>query len=99
MPSDWSRDRRFILFTRAFGPSNSDLFAYSVDRKIAEPILQTSFLESTARLSNDGRWLAYFSNESGENEVYLRRFTVAADGKPSLGTKRRVSTSGGSVPH
>ena len=41
--------------------------------------------------------MAYVSNESGQNEVYVRPFTIA-DGKPSVGPKWRVSTAGGVVP-
>ena len=41
--------------------------------------------------------MVYVSNESGQNEVYVRPFTIA-DGKPSVGAKWRVSTTGGFVP-
>jgi len=74
------------------------VYALSVDRKSAEPLLRTSFLELNPRLSVDGRWLAYVSNESGQNEVYVRPFVVDTDGKPSLGAKWRASTSGGGAP-
>ena len=101
-PTDWSRDGRFILFTqlrsRSLDPNSLDLFALSVEQKLVQPLLQTPFAESGARLSADGRWMAYVSNESGQNEVYVRPFTVAADGKPSVGPKWRVSTTGGFVP-
>ena len=97
-PSDWSPDGRFILFTRAPDPSSVDIFALPVEQKLVQPILQTPFAESAARLSPDGRWMAYISNESGQNEVYVRPFTVAADGKASVGAKWRVSTTGGVVP-
>ena len=96
-PSDWSPDGRFILFTRAPDPTNIDIFALSVEQKQVHPILQTPFAESAARLSADGRWMVYVSNESGQNEVYVRPFTIA-DGKPSVGAKWRVSTTGGFVP-
>jgi serine/threonine protein kinase/Tol biopolymer transport system component len=95
-PNDWSPDGRFILFTRASDP-NADIFALSVEQKQVQPVLQTPFAESAARLSADGRWMAYVSNESGQNEVYVRPFTIA-DGKPSVGPKWRVSTTGGVVP-
>jgi Tol biopolymer transport system component len=98
MPNDWSADGRFILFSRAADPSNSDLFALSVEEKVVHTVLQTPFSELAAQLSADGRWMAYVSNESGQNEVYVRPFTIA-DGKPSVGSKWRVSTTGGVVPH
>jgi len=43
------------------------------------------------RYSPDGRWIAYTSDESGRDEVYLQRF-------PELGNKRSVSTDGGVQP-
>ncbi len=99
LPGDWSRDGRYILFTRARDAINSDILALSVDRRAADPLLETPFFESSPRLSADGRWMAYVSSESGQNEVYLRPFIVAADGKPSVGAKWRVSTGGGAAPH
>jgi Tol biopolymer transport system component len=56
-----------------------------------QPLLQTQFNESHAVLSADGRWLAYVSDESGKDEVYVRNF-------PEMGAKRVVSTGGGSYP-
>jgi serine/threonine-protein kinase len=54
-------------------------------------LLGTPFNEWYPALSPDGRWLAYVSNESGQNEVYVRSF-------PDLGNKVLVSQSGGSEP-
>jgi WD40-like Beta Propeller Repeat len=42
-------------------------------------------------LSLDGKWLAYVSDESGRNEVYVQRFHDAS-------TRRQVSQSGGGLP-
>ena len=60
-----------------------------------EPFLQTKFLDHTGRLSPDGRWLAYQSNESGTNEVYVRPFPRPASGE---GGKWQISTGGGTIP-
>jgi Tol biopolymer transport system component len=54
-------------------------------------LLGTRFNEFYPALSPDGRWLAYVSDESGQNEVYVRSF-------PDLGGKVLVSQSGGSEP-
>ena len=53
------------------------------------PYVQTEFREVSARLSPDGRWLAYTSNESNRQEIYVASF-------PAPGGKWQVSTSGGS---
>ena len=55
------------------------------------PYLRTDFDEWDARLSPDGRWVAYQSDETGRAEVYLRSF-------PDGGGKRQVSTQGGAAP-
>jgi eukaryotic-like serine/threonine-protein kinase len=56
------------------------------------PLVQTPFNELNAEVSPDGRWLAYESNESGRNEIYVRPF-------PNVdGGKRQVSTNGGTQP-
>jgi serine/threonine-protein kinase len=54
-------------------------------------VLATSFAEAWPALSPDGKWLAYESNESGQAEVYIRRF----DGS---GGRVQVSLDGGSEP-
>jgi hypothetical protein len=54
-------------------------------------LLATPANEMQARISPDGRWLAYASDESGVLEVYVQRY-------PSLGDKRLVSIGGGGQP-
>ena len=55
------------------------------------PFLQTEFNERGAVFSPDGRWIAYQSDESGQNEIYIRPF-------PGPGGKWQVSTKGGTRP-
>ena len=54
-------------------------------------LLETDFDEISPRLSPDGRWLAYVSDESGEREVYAQRF-------PDGGDKKQVSVNSGTEP-
>ena len=56
-----------------------------------ELILHAEFAEHSAMFSPDGRWIAYVSNESGRDEVYVRTF-------PELQNPTPVSTQGGSEP-
>ena len=62
----------------------------SGERK-AWPILQTAFVETHARISPDGHWLAYDSNENGRQDVYVTTFPQAAGKWP-------VSVGGGGWP-
>ena len=90
-PTDWSRDGRFLAF-QAIGPkTGSDLWIFSVADRKASAYLQTEFTETSARFSPDGRFLAYVSNESGREEVYVQPF-------PGPGGKWQISTSGGAQP-
>jgi Tol biopolymer transport system component len=91
VPSSWSSDGRYVLFTVDAGaPTGLDLWVLPMtgDRKPA-PFLQTARDEQTAAFSPDGRWVAYQSNESGKTEVYVTSF-------PSPSGKWRISTNGGS---
>jgi dipeptidyl aminopeptidase/acylaminoacyl peptidase len=88
----WSADGKFILYTSTGGPTASDLFVLplSGDRKPI-PFVNTQFTETPGQFSPDGKWVAYVSNESGRNEVYVAPF-------PGPGGKRQVSTAGASQP-
>jgi eukaryotic-like serine/threonine-protein kinase len=54
-------------------------------------LLQDSFEKGEFKLSPDGRYIAYNSNESGKTEVYIAAF-------PSMTAHRQVSNAGGGIP-
>jgi Tol biopolymer transport system component len=94
MPSDWSHDGRFLLFTTAgvMASANwatTDIWALPLDgdRKPFS-VVQTSFEDRHAQFSPDGHWIAYESNETGQFEIYVQRF-------PGPGGRQRISTAGG----
>jgi serine/threonine protein kinase len=60
-----------------------------------EQFLKSSFSDAVPTFSPDGRWLAYQSNESGKNEVYVRAFPPPSSGQ---GGKWQVSNNGGGNP-
>ena len=98
LPLDISADGKFLLYQAYGGPrTQSDLWIVPLDGieqgRDRKPIvfLQTEFNETDGRFSPDSRWIAYTSNESGQNEIYLR--TVS----PSNG-RWQVSTAGGRGP-
>jgi len=99
-PSSWSPDGRFLLYqtgnSQAFGGSeNQDIFLLPLTGNPQErtpvPFLQTPFRERNAQFSPDGKWVAYQSNESGRDEVYIQAF-------PSTGAKWQVSNNQGTQP-
>jgi eukaryotic-like serine/threonine-protein kinase len=91
-PTDWSHDGKYIIYDRGTGGSN-EVWALPLegDRK---PFLLVSHPNSgsgQARLSPDGHWLAYMSNESGSLQVYV----IAFGGGQG---KWQVSTTSGGRP-
>jgi hypothetical protein len=54
------------------------------------PVAVSESYEVDAQFSPDGKWAAYTSDESGELQVYVRRWEAA-------GNKLRVSTAGGGM--
>jgi eukaryotic-like serine/threonine-protein kinase len=97
-PIDWSRDGRFILFGRAIPKASLWALPVTGDKKPI-PLVQGQFNAWPGRLSPDGRWLAYVTDESGHNEVCVIPFSPesAAAGKPVPG-KWQISTAGGVQP-
>ena len=56
------------------------------------PLIKSRFREATPRISPDGRWIAYESDESGRSEVFVRPFPEVDQGR------WQVSTEGGEAP-
>lgn len=97
-PNDWSSDGKYVLFSTAIDQTKkSDLWILPMagDRKPI-PYLQTEFDERGGAFSPDMRWIAYVSDESGKNEVYVRPFVEPGtqNASAALG-KWQVSTNGG----
>ena len=89
-PEDWSRDGRFIVYLSPIGGRGIWILPLSSDRK-PFVFLESPFIKDEPHFSPDGRWLAYYSNESGQAEVYVQPF-------PGPGERVRASTDGGSQP-
>jgi Tol biopolymer transport system component len=103
VPSDWSRDGRFILYYETNPKTKNDVWVLPVAEFVAGPagassgepkpfpFLLTEADEFGATISPNGRWMAYVSDESGRYEVYVQSF-------PGGGGKRQVSTGGATAP-
>ena len=90
-PSDWSPDGTLVALT-AFRPgSGADILVYSFETGEVRTHLETEYDEQLAAFSPDGRWLAYESDESGVNEIYVQAF-------PGPGGKWQVSTGEAEMP-
>ena len=89
-PFSWSPDGEVL----AYGESG-DIRLFNLDgldgRDGTSTFTNTPFRESFAKFSPDGRWIAYASDESGKDEVYITSY-------PRPGAKPLISTDGGTDP-
>src|SRR5262249_29905624 len=94
-PTDWTPGGDLILDSSNSTPKTAgDLWMRRVSGTSEEKpavLLQTEFNEVGGRVSPDGRWLAYQSNESRRNEVYVTSF-------PSMKGRWQISADGGRLP-
>jgi Tol biopolymer transport system component len=97
---DWSRDGRFLLYETSGPATGRDLWVAPVtpDGRLAEgaqprPYLQGPFAEWHGRFSPEpnARWVAYQSDETTRNEIYISSF-------PDARKRLQVSSGGGTFP-
>jgi Tol biopolymer transport system component len=97
LPTDWSRDGRFIIYRQQDSKTADDLYALPMTgEKKPIALVNTTAQDTQGQLSPDGRWLAYTSNESGGYAVYVQPFGPGFE-KPITG-KWQISTAGGTQP-
>lgn len=94
---------RLDVFEAVLSP-DAQFIAYQVDTSgadvyyralrgdtTAHPVANSKFLETMARISPDGKWIAFVTDESGMGQVVVQPF-------PGPGARTQVSTQGGSEP-
>jgi serine/threonine-protein kinase len=92
-PYSVSPDGTRLVFREDSRETGQDLkiLTLRAERRV-ESLVQTAFNERNGEISPDGRWLAYQSNESGNDEIYVRPF-------PDVNSGRwQISTGGGRTP-
>jgi serine/threonine-protein kinase len=88
-PSSPGPDPDSILDVRIRPQTSGDIFLMSISGKFQpKPLLATQAYEGGPELSPDGHWILYQSNESGQPEIYVRRF-------PAIDRQWQVSEGGG----
>ena len=90
----WSPDGKWLIFrTDVSSPGSGDILAIRPGIDTAPvPVVATRFTEMAPALSPNGRWLAYVSNETGEDEIYVVPFPNTGAGKWA------ISAGGGTEP-
>jgi Tol biopolymer transport system component len=91
-PGSVTPDGKTVLFWQA-AVSQNDLVTLKLEPRGTPQLFTNSpdFLESSPRVSPNGRWVAYASNESGSVQIHVRPF-------PGPGEVVRVSSDGGNTP-
>ena len=89
---DWTRDGRYLIFGNVVAGKTREEWALPLfgDRKPFAVIPGPSTVQG-AQVSPDGKWIAYASDESGRQEIYVQNF-------PPTGGKWQISTDGGIEP-
>ena len=96
-PDDWSDDGRYVLYEES-ADGQTDLWLMSMSDRKPVPLTRTPFNESSGELSPDARWIAYHSNQTGRDEVYVRPLAPSDIGLLTAGSAYQVSQGGGQHP-
>ena len=92
--TDWSRDGRYLIYSRAGSDANWELWALPLDGSVKPyMVIPRAIASVTAggRVSPDGHWIVYASNESSRSEIYVAGFNGTQG-------KWQVSSNGGELP-
>jgi eukaryotic-like serine/threonine-protein kinase len=102
LPTSWSPDGRSLLYF-TYGQIWLLPVGNGEQERKPVPVVESRFSEVLAKFSPNGRWIAYQSNESGKDEIYVQPFDSAslamsfAGSTPATG-KWIVSNGGGHTP-
>lgn len=77
-PASWSRPPRLLALYEFELARGRDVLVYRIGESIA-PAAATDANERSPSVSTDGRWIAYVSNGSGRDEVYVARLDRQGD--------------------
>jgi tRNA A-37 threonylcarbamoyl transferase component Bud32 len=99
IPNSWRPDGKVLAFHQDNPGTRGDIMTLSIEGNEdsgwkpgkPQPFLASSSSEWRPAFSPDGHWLAYTSDESGNDEVYVRPF-------PGPGGKWQISSGGGRIP-
>ena len=90
-PGSWSSDGKTLALVESQQNTADDIAVMDVPSGRVTPFLNSQYSEEYPEFSPDGRWIAYVSDESARDEVYVRPF-------PGPGMKHQVSSQGGVQP-
>jgi DNA-binding winged helix-turn-helix (wHTH) protein len=101
IPTSVSGEEGVTLFTTFRDPAlRNDVWIRSAASTARDgaPLISRQFDQGQARLSPNQRWVAYVSNETGTNEVYVAPFGFGPTGEAKVGDGAPISKGGGFAP-
>jgi Tol biopolymer transport system component len=88
-PFQWSPNSKYVLYNQRTFKNELWMLPYPNGKPV--PFRESRFNDTLAKVSPDGRWIAYSSDDTGRYEVYVQPF-------PAGSGRWKVSTAGGSQP-
>ncbi|HEV2194812.1 MAG TPA: protein kinase [Candidatus Acidoferrum sp.] len=89
LPTSWSPDEKLLTFVQIGRSGRREIWVLPLEgERRPQPLLANQFDNSGGSFSPDGKYLAYVSNETGRNEVYVMPFGNGSG-------KWQISTGGG----
>jgi Tol biopolymer transport system component len=93
LPTDWSRDGRFIAMDDGVGQEQRETWIADVASRKVTPLLTNKFAQWGVAFAPGGKQIAFVSTESGRPEVYLQAFEPSPE-PHTVGERRPVSRDG-----
>jgi hypothetical protein len=93
LPTCVTADGKTLVFQNndSKSPTGWDVWTLSLENRTASPLIRSTFVDNQPQVSPDGRWIAYASDQSSRNDVYIEPF-------PPRGAKWQLSAEGGTQP-
>ena len=82
----WSSDGQTFVYYQTTGATNRDIWALLPNGE-TRPLRATEFNELAPRLSPDGRWVAFVSNQDGRNRIYMQPLSGTRSGLDRAGKR------------
>ena len=90
-PTSWSQDRQTIAYYEVTEDQGRNIWMFDLADSVSTPYIVTPDNERAAYFSGDGKWIAYITDRSGRDEIWVDSF-------PVKGARTKVSQDGGTEP-
>lgn len=91
-PASWSSDGRYLAYYERITNGNRNIYIYDSQTEIIHPFATSEHNEREPMFSNDGKLVAFVSDSTGQDEIYIKSF------QPLVDTQHQVSQGGGTEP-